>query len=91
MKLKPDQRRAIINEMVLSELFSEKAWARRYGISPRTVKRLRAEARERMALNVPQNISVTLFNSNREPETSLSNKSQDSVTGIHQTKGTEKA
>jgi hypothetical protein len=62
MKLKPDQRRAILNEMILSELFSEKAWARRYGISARTVKRLRAEARDRMALNVPENIQVTLFN-----------------------------
>jgi hypothetical protein len=66
MKLKPDQRRAIMNEMILSELFSEKAWARRYGISVRTVKRLRAEARERMALMVPENIHVTLFNSNRK-------------------------
>jgi DNA-directed RNA polymerase specialized sigma24 family protein len=66
MKLKPDQRRAIINEMVLSELFSEKAWARRYGVSVRTVKRLRAEARERLALNVPESISVTLFNGSRK-------------------------
>jgi DNA-directed RNA polymerase specialized sigma24 family protein len=66
MKLKPDQRRAILNEMILSELFSEKAWARRYGISARTVKRLRAEARERLAQSVPQNISVTLFNAVRE-------------------------
>jgi FixJ family two-component response regulator len=66
MKLKADQRREIINEMILAELFSEKAWARRFQISPRTVKRLRAEARERMALMVPENIQVTLFNSNRE-------------------------
>jgi hypothetical protein len=66
MKIKPDQRRALMNEMILAELFSEKAWARRYGVSIRTVKRLRAEARERMALNVPQNISVMLFNGGRE-------------------------
>lgn len=66
MKLKPDQRRAIMNEMILAELFSEKVWARRYGISVRTVKRLRAEARERLALSVPQNISVMLFNGSRK-------------------------
>jgi hypothetical protein len=66
MKLKADQRRVLLNEMILAELFSEKAWARRYGVSIRTVKRLRAEARERMALMVPANIHVTLFNANRE-------------------------
>lgn len=64
MKLKADQRRALINEMILAELFSEKAWARRYGVSITTVKRLRAEARERMILFVPTNIQVTLFNTN---------------------------
>jgi hypothetical protein len=66
MKLKADQRRALVNEMILAELFSEKAWSRRYGVSIRTVKRLRAEARERMALMVPDNIHVTLLNTNRE-------------------------
>ena len=66
MKIKPDQRRAIMNEMILAELFSEKAWSRRYGISARTVRRLREEAREKLSFMVPENISVTLFNSNRK-------------------------
>ena len=64
MKLKPDQRRALLNEMILAELFSEKSWARRYCVSISTVKRLRGEAREQMSLFVPTNIQVTLFNSN---------------------------
>jgi hypothetical protein len=66
MKLSRDDRRAIINEMVLSELFSEKAWARRYGISPRTVKRLRAEARELIAINAPRTIQVFLLDGVRD-------------------------
>lgn len=66
MKLSRDDRRAIINEMVLSELFSEKAWARRYGISARTVKRLRAQARELIAINAPRNIQVFLLDGARD-------------------------
>jgi hypothetical protein len=54
MKLTPEQRRAILAEMRLAELFTEKMWARRYRISTRTVKRLRAAAREQpQAPNVP--------------------------------------
>jgi hypothetical protein len=66
MKLKPDQRRALLNEMILAELFSEKRWSNRYGISVRTVRRLREEAREKLSFMVPENIHVTLFNANRE-------------------------
>jgi hypothetical protein len=66
MRLSRDDRRAIINEMVLSELFSEKAWARRYGISQRTVKRLRAEARELIAINAPRTIQVFLLDGVRD-------------------------
>jgi hypothetical protein len=66
VKLSRDDRRAIINEMVLSELFSEKAWSRRYGISVRTVKRLRAQARELIAINAPRTIQVFLLDGVRD-------------------------
>ena len=66
MKLRPEERRAIINEMVLSELFSEKSWVKRYGISARTVKRLRAEAREMIEINAPRNIQVILLDRPRD-------------------------
>ncbi len=67
MKLSPERRRAILDEMVLAELFSEKAWCRRYQISARTVKRLRAEARELLARqlaaqNGPFNVVVMALN-----------------------------
>ncbi len=48
MKLPPDQRRKIMNEMELVEAaFTEKRWAARYGISIPTVRRLRREMRDR--------------------------------------------
>lgn len=47
MKLTKDERREIIAEMRLADLFNVKMWSHRFGISPRTVKRLRAEARTR--------------------------------------------
>jgi hypothetical protein len=49
-KLFPDELRAILNEMELAELFTEKRWAARFGISIPTVRRLRREARERHKL-----------------------------------------
>ncbi|HEX4025879.1 MAG TPA: hypothetical protein VHX52_14435 [Steroidobacteraceae bacterium] len=46
----------------MAELFTEKAWARRYQISPATVKRLRAEARERRLIrNVSTNVHVLVL------------------------------
>jgi hypothetical protein len=54
-KLTAEQHAEIIAEMRLAELFSVKMWARRYGVSPRTVKRLRVEARQRpLARNGPE-------------------------------------
>jgi DNA-binding transcriptional regulator LsrR (DeoR family) len=47
VKLTPEMRAAILAEMRLAELFNTKRWSERYGISRSTVKRLRAEARER--------------------------------------------
>ncbi len=46
-KLSPERERDLLNEMELAELLTEKAWQRRYGISPRTIRRLRARVRER--------------------------------------------
>jgi AraC-like DNA-binding protein len=65
MKLTPDQRREILNEMELAELFTEKLWAQRFGISIPTVRRLRREARERHKLirNVSGTLHVLCFNS----------------------------
>jgi hypothetical protein len=66
-KLSPDMRREILNEMELAELFTEKMWARRYGISIPTVRRLRCEARnriqERLIPNVSTTVHVVCFNS----------------------------
>jgi hypothetical protein len=45
VKLTPEQRVELLNEMRLAEIFNTKMWSRRFGISPRTVKRLRAELR----------------------------------------------
>jgi len=66
VKLSPDRRREILNEMELAELFTEKRWADRYGISIPTVRRLRREARERrvrLIPNVSNTLHVTVFNS----------------------------
>lgn len=65
MKLTPDQLRELFNEMELAELFNTKTWSRRFGISPRQVKRLRAMVRERLAARAPKgpvNIVVMAFN-----------------------------
>jgi len=69
-KLSPQQHREILAEMQLAALFNVKSWARRYNISPRTVKRLKAEALERMARIAqkgPIHCQVTVFNSNSGP------------------------
>jgi hypothetical protein len=47
MKLASEQRAALLSEMRLAALFTEKRWAARYGVSIGTVRRLRAEARQR--------------------------------------------
>ena len=49
MKLSPEQRSLILAEMTLAESFNTKRWSQHYKISPRTVKRLRAAAREALA------------------------------------------
>jgi hypothetical protein len=48
-RLSPGDRAWLLNEMMLSSQFNTKAWSRRFGISPRQVRRLRAEAREILA------------------------------------------
>jgi hypothetical protein len=65
VKLTPDQRREILNEMELADQFTEQRWANRYGISIPTVRRLRREARERRKLipNVSGTVHVVCFNS----------------------------
>ena len=66
MKLTSNQRREILSEMQLATLFNTKAWVRRFSISPRQVKRLRAEAREllaRKAQKGPVNFCVMELNS----------------------------
>lgn len=45
MKLSPEREAELLAEMALAELFTEKAWERRYGIKPRTIRRLRAKVR----------------------------------------------
>jgi hypothetical protein len=70
MKLTLDQRREILNEMELAEQFTEKRWAVRYGISIPTVRRLRAEARERrvrLIANHSTDLHVLIFNSGSKP------------------------
>jgi hypothetical protein len=46
MKLSPEKQREILNEMMLAELFTEKRWAERFGISIPTVRRMRRKARD---------------------------------------------
>lgn len=70
MKLSPQRRAELLAELALATQMNTKAWCRRYGIAPRTVKRLRAEAREALAQkarNGPINWRVLVLNS-REPQ-----------------------
>jgi len=56
----------LMNELALATLFNTKSWARRFGISERLVKRLRAEARDQlaqMARKGPVHCQVLVFNS----------------------------
>jgi hypothetical protein len=46
-KLSPELREQLLNEMRLAALLNEKSWSRRYGLSPRQLRRLRAQALER--------------------------------------------
>jgi hypothetical protein len=66
MKLSSERRAVLLSEMQLATQFNTKAWCRRFGISPRQVKRLRAEAREllaELALKGPVQCHVVVFNS----------------------------
>lgn len=47
MKLPLARREELLNEMRLAALLNEKSWCRRYGVSSRTLRRLRAKALER--------------------------------------------
>ncbi|MGO9038185.1 MAG: hypothetical protein ACLQKH_09385 [Steroidobacteraceae bacterium] len=46
MKLSAERRAELLAEMRLAQFFTEKEWNRRFGVSPRTLRRLRAEALE---------------------------------------------
>ena len=67
MKLTPEQRRELLNEMELAEQFTEKRWAARFSISIATVRRLRRaqrtgdERRERLLPNLAHEIHIVCF------------------------------
>ncbi len=66
MKLAPERRAELLNELRLRVLFKDKALCRRYGISRRTLTRLQAEALEQpMAQIEPDTLHVICFPSNR--------------------------
>jgi hypothetical protein len=70
VKLTPEKRREILNEMELAEQFTEKRWSVRFGISIPTVQRLRREARERrqrLMGNPSNTVHVVVFNSTSTP------------------------
>jgi hypothetical protein len=46
VKLSPSREAELLNEMKLAELFTERAWMARYGVSARTLRRLRAKVRQ---------------------------------------------
>jgi len=64
VKLSPEKRREILREMRLAEIFNTKRWSQRYCMSHRTVKRLRAEAREQLARGGPATAVVVWFTTN---------------------------
>lgn len=71
MKLFPDELREILNEMELADqLFTEKRWAARFGISIPTVRRLRRVARKRHKLipngSEPADLHIVCFNGTRK-------------------------
>lgn len=62
MKLSPARRAELLNELRLRVLFSNKALARRYGVSRRTLVRLQAEALARpLAPMAPDTLHVLCF------------------------------
>ncbi|HEX3915536.1 MAG TPA: hypothetical protein VHW71_18710 [Steroidobacteraceae bacterium] len=69
MKLSPEREAELLNEMALAEIFTEKAWQRRYGVKPRTIRRLRAKMRERfgtVAALGPDTVHVLMLNGSRK-------------------------
>lgn len=66
MKLSREREAELLAELTLATQFNTKAWCRRYGVSARTVKRLRAKAREDLAEKAhkgPVNLRVLVLNS----------------------------
>ena len=64
--LPPAREAELLAEMELAELFTEKMWQRRYGLSPRTLRRLRAKMRERqrpVAALGPDTVHVVVIQS----------------------------
>lgn len=47
MKLSPEREDALLKELELAEWLTEQSWVRRYGVSARTIRRYRAQVRER--------------------------------------------
>lgn len=67
MKLSREREAELLNEMALAEIFTEKAWERRYGVKPRTIRRLRAKMRERQGSVAglgPDTVHVLVLNNN---------------------------
>ena len=61
-KLSPEQLRQLLWEMELAEQFTEKRWSERFHISPRSIRRLRAEVLgRRWAGNRPATRPVVRF------------------------------
>lgn len=61
MKLTPERRAELLDEMRFAELFNEEMWVLRYGVSLRTIKRLRAEARERPLRHCAAPVKATVI------------------------------
>jgi hypothetical protein len=66
MRLSPERRAELLNELRLRRLFTNKMLCRRYGVSLSTLKRLQAEALERpldpMGRIGPETVRVVLPN-----------------------------
>ena len=63
MKLSPERRAELINELHLRVLFRDKLICKRYGISRSTLARLQREALDQhMTQNAPQSIHVLVLN-----------------------------
>ena len=62
MRLSPQRRAELLNELRLRMLFRDKIMCRRWGISRRTLARLQAEALMRpMAQKVPDTLRIVCF------------------------------